>query len=82
MKQQDETTSETETWLVDDEVMLKITVAPEERAGAGVIPGHVQDALRSSGFTLAIAAGSAAPTSLSPATELGSGRAVRVVRGQ
>ncbi|MEU5137085.1 hypothetical protein [Streptomyces californicus] len=73
---------EVETWLNDGEVLLKVTVAPQERPGAGEIPGRVQDALRSGGFTLAPAFGSATATSLSPATELGSGRAVHIIRGQ
>lgn len=73
---------EAEAWLVGEEVILKVTVAPEDRPGAGAIPERVQDALRSSGLALVAAAGSAAPTSLSPAAELGSGRAVRIIRGQ
>ncbi|MFJ5635307.1 hypothetical protein ACIQF5_22055 [Streptomyces goshikiensis] len=72
---------EVETWLVGEEVILKVAVAPEDRPGAGAIPGRVQDALRSGGFTLAVDAGRATPASLSPATELGSGRAVRIIRG-
>jgi hypothetical protein len=73
---------EVETWLVDDEVILKVTQAPEERPGAGAIPGRVQDALRGGGFTLAVAPDSTSPASMSPLAALGSGSAVRVIRGR
>ncbi|MER5891175.1 hypothetical protein ABT160_45835 [Streptomyces sp. NPDC001941] len=72
--------AEAETWLAGQEVILKVGVAPEERPGAGAIPGRVQHALRSRGFALALASGSPAAASGSAAGELGSGRAVRVVR--
>ncbi|WP_332758333.1 hypothetical protein [Streptomyces sp. MT206] len=70
---------EVETWLADGKVLLKVTVAPEERSGADAIPGRVQDVLRSSGFVLALAHDCAMPAAAPPAATLGSGRAVRVI---
>lgn len=70
---------EVDTWLVAGEVILKVTLAPAERPGAEAIPGRVQDALRSTGFMLAMAHDSGCPTAASPVDALRSGRAVRVV---
>ncbi|MFB8406789.1 hypothetical protein [Streptomyces sp. NPDC055912] len=70
---------EVETWLADGEVLLKVTVAPEERSGAAAIPDRVQNVLRSSGFVLALAHDCATPAAAPPAAALGSGRAVRVI---
>ncbi|MFF3372027.1 hypothetical protein ACFYXF_03610 [Streptomyces sp. NPDC002680] len=68
---------EVETRLVDGEVILKVTVAPEERPGADAIPRRVQDALRSGGLTLAVTSDSTT-VAASPVLALESGRAVRI----
>lgn len=70
-----------ETWLADGEVLLKVTVAPEERSGADAIPDRVQNVLRSCGFVLALAHDRATPATAPPVAALGSGLAVRVVSG-
>jgi hypothetical protein len=58
-------------------MILKVTVAPGERPGAGSIPERVHNALRSHG--LATGASGAAPSGSSPEAALGSGHAVRIV---
>lgn len=68
---------EVETWLVDGNVILKVTVAPEDRPGAQTIPARVHDALRSGDFILVPDDGAPAP--VPAAAALASGRAVRVV---
>lgn len=70
---------EVETWLTDEQVILKVTLAPEKPPDADTIPSRVQGVLRSRGFTLAVAPGGATPTSPSPATALEFGQAVRIV---
>ncbi|WP_055531025.1 hypothetical protein [Streptomyces graminilatus] len=68
---------EVETWTVGEEVILKVTVAPDERPDAGAIPERVRNALRSHG--LAAATSGTAPGGPSPEAALGSGHAVRIV---
>jgi hypothetical protein len=70
-----------ETWVCDAEMLLKITVAPEERPGADAIPARVQSALLSSGFALAGAArGDDVSYASCPDAALAAGRTVRLVR--
>ncbi|MFF2228290.1 hypothetical protein ACFVV7_33790 [Streptomyces globisporus] len=72
---------EVETWHADGQVILKVTLAPDERAGAEAIPGRVQRALREHGL-VAVPSPGAAPGPKGPALDaLGSGYAVRIVRG-
>ena len=66
-----------ETWTAGEEVILKVTVAPDERPDAGAIPERVSNALRSHGLTAAASA--AAPGGPAPEAALGSGHAVRIV---
>ncbi|MEW1760354.1 hypothetical protein AB0393_28070 [Streptomyces cyaneofuscatus] len=74
--------SDAETWVnAEGELLVKIAVAPDERAGAAEIPERLLQALRTDGYALAATSDSAAPDSLSPDEALRAGHAVRVTRG-
>lgn len=71
--------SETEVWINSgDEVLCKVTVAPEERQGAAAVPVHLAQALHAAGYALALTPDSAALDCSSPEAALGAGHAVRV----
>ncbi|MFG2211963.1 hypothetical protein [Streptomyces sp. NPDC048638] len=73
--------SDAETWVnARGEVLIKVTVAPEEREGAAEIPGRLLQILTLSRYALTSTSDSAAPTSLSPENALRAGHAVRVIR--
>uniref|UniRef100_A0AAU2AB95 Uncharacterized protein n=1 Tax=Streptomyces sp. NBC_00093 TaxID=2975649 RepID=A0AAU2AB95_9ACTN len=66
-----------ETWLCDAGVIVKITIAPEERPGADTIPARLQDVLRVSGLALA-----AETRGDNADAALVAGKAVRIVRAR
>ncbi|MEU4080441.1 hypothetical protein [Streptomyces venezuelae] len=71
-----------EVWLgSSNEVLCKVTVAPEERQGAAAVPVHLAQALHAAGYALALTSDSAVPDCSSPEAALGVGHAVRVAHG-
>ncbi|TLQ39226.1 hypothetical protein [Streptomyces marianii] len=74
--------SDAEAWInSSDEVLCKVTVAPDERPGAAAVPGHLLRALRAGGYALAVTCDSAAPDAASPEAALHAGHAVRLTAG-
>ncbi|MER7046747.1 DUF6221 family protein [Streptomyces jumonjinensis] len=67
------TVPDVEVWTVDGTVVVKVGVAPGERAGAAAIPGRIREALTAHGLTVeseeALKAGEAVPVSRAQVAE-------------